>query len=195
MARFTLFLFAMLITGSAAAQENRVLSAQEGSVLEIDGTSNKSDWTVTASELGGTFELSPAGDVVAAQFTVAAKSIKGTIGLIMNKLISGALKTSQHSDISYTMLEVTGTSVTEAGQVLSTRGTLSLAGVDQEIEMDVLVAETESGIRFTGEHPISMPDYKMRPPTAMFGALHVAKEVLVRFDVIAAADSETESGD
>ncbi|MFT5145021.1 MAG: hypothetical protein ACI80V_003260 [Rhodothermales bacterium] len=194
MARFAVFLLAMLMTGSAVAQDNRVLTAQEGSVLEVDGTSNKSDWTVTASEFRGTFEMSAAGDVVAAEFSVAAKSIKGTIGLIMNKLISGALKTAQYPDISYTMLEVTGSSVTDAGKVLSTRGTLSLAGVDKEIEMDVLVADTEGGIRFTGEHPISMPDYKMKPPTAMFGALHVAKEVLVRFDVLAGEASETESG-
>jgi len=40
---------------------------------------------------------------------------------------------------------------------------------------------------------VSMADYGMRPPTAMFGALVTGNDVVVRFDVVA-AEEEAESG-
>lgn len=166
------------------------MTVQEGSTVFIDGTSNKSDWTVEASEMTGTFEME-GGNVVSAQFSVATASIKGSAGVIQNRLITKALKTPTHPDITFSLIEVTGSEDVEGGTRLSTTGTLMIAGVEQEIALDVMVSEADGGLRFVGEHPISMPDYKMKPPTAMFGALHVAKEVLVRFDVVAGQSAET----
>lgn len=189
MTRLATLTMALCLTTTAMAQETRVFSVQEGSVLEIDGTSNKSDWTVSAAEMSGTFELVD-GAVSSASFSVVASSIKGSHGVIQNKLITKALKTGTHDEITYSMTEVTGSEAVDGGTRLSTTGTLSIAGVEQEVEMDVMVSEVDGGMRFVGEHPVSMTDYRIKPPTAMFGALHVAKEVLVRFDVVAGMAEE-----
>jgi polyisoprenoid-binding protein YceI len=189
MTRTGILLAAFSLSTVAMAQESGVLTVQEGSTVFIDGTSNKSDWTVEASEMSGTFELE-AGTVVSAQFSVAGASIKGGAGVIQNRLITKALKTPTHPDITFSLTEVTGSEDVDGGTRLSTTGTLMIAGVEQEIALYVLVSEAEGGLRFVGEHPVTMPDYKIKPPTAMFGALHVAKEVLVRFDVVAGAAAE-----
>lgn len=193
MTRTVLLLAVLSFSTVAMAQDSGVFTVQEGSTVFIDGASNKSDWTAEASEMSGTFELSD-GQVTSAEFAVEAKSITGAAGVIMNRLITKALKSGAHPQITYLMTEVTGTEAVDGGTRLSTTGKLTIAGVEQEISMDVMVSQTEGGIRFAGEHPVSMPDYQMKPPTAMFGALHVAKDVLIRFDVVAgpAADSGTQ---
>ncbi len=189
MTRTGLLLAALSLSTVAMAQESGVLTVQEGSTVFIDGTSNKNDWTVEASEMSGSFELED-GRVVSAQFSVAAASIKGSSGVIMNRLISKALKTAAHPQITYVLTEVVDSEAVEGGTRLSTKGTLTIAGVEQEIEMDVMVSEADDLVRFVGEHPVSMPDYQMKPPTAFFGALHVGKDVVVRFDVVAGPSGE-----
>jgi hypothetical protein len=194
MTRFGLLLLAFSISSGAMAQESGILTVQEGSTVFIDGTSNKSDWTAEASEISGTFGLED-GNVVSAQFSVVSKSITGAAGVIMNRLITKALKTPAHLDITYAMIEVTGSEAVDGGTKLSTNGTLFIAGVEKEISMDVLISEVDGGLRFVGEHPVTMPDYSIKPPTAMFGALHVGKDILVRFDLIAGVSDEAGTQD
>ncbi|NNE68772.1 MAG: YceI family protein [Rhodothermales bacterium] len=189
MTRLATLSLAFCLTTAAMAQDTQVYTVQDGSVLEIDGTSNKSDWTVSAAEMSGTFEMTE-GAVTSARFAVVSNSIRGSHGVIQNKLITKALKIGSNPEVVYTLTEVTGSEAVEGGTQLSTKGTLSLAGVDREIEMDVMISDVEGGVRFVGEHPVSMTDYRIKPPTAMFGALHVGKEVLVRFDVTAAPAEE-----
>lgn len=188
MTRTGVLLAALSFSTVAMAQESGVLTVQDGSTVFVDGTSNKSDWTVEASEMSGTFELT-GGEVTAVEFAVESNSITGSAGVIMNRLITKALKTATNPQITYVMTEVTGSEAVDGGTRLSTTGKLTIAGVEQDIAMDVMISEADGGLRFVGEHPVSMPDYKIKPPTAMFGALHVAKDVLVRFDVVAGAEA------
>lgn len=190
---FLALVLVFVVTG-VSAQESRTLVFGERSLVEIDGTSNKSDWTVTASDFSGSVEMQGSA-IVGASLVVQSASIKGEGGIIMNRLILDALKTAQHPEIKYTLTEVLSSAPDEGGDWVETKGTLELAGETREVRLDVLVSVEDDGrVRITGQTDISMPAYKIKPPTAMFGALHVARDVTVRIDVFAGA-AEAGSGE
>lgn len=169
----------------------------DGSTLRIEGTSNKSDWSVAAEEMSGTFELAGSGaelSVVRARFVVPARRITSERGVIMNRLMYTALDVDNHPEVVYELAEVTGRSADQGVVTLQTRGTLSMAGGSQEIQMAVRVKETDGSLHFQGSHELDMTDWGMKPPTAMFGALHTGKVVTVTYDVVA-GPAPTGSGD
>ena len=47
-------------------------------------------------------------------------------------------------------------------------------------------ALADGHVRFTGQHPMLMSDFGMDPPSAMFGQLRTADEVVVHFDLVVA---------
>jgi YceI-like protein len=178
---------AMMFHGNVVAQELRVLTVGDGSSMVISGTSNKSDWSVEPEEFSGTFAVRGTGPnlaVEAAQFMVVARAIRSERGIIMNRLMQGALKVASNPEISYVMAEVLASESVEEGIELQTRGTLSMAGAENSVEMAVTAVEDEGGVRFSGELEIDMTEWRMKPPTAMFGALHTGKVVTVSFEIL-----------
>lgn len=156
------------------------MTLSEESTLWIEGTSNRSDWTVYAKDLSASAsglesEMSPA----ALQVTVASGEIESDESTIMDRLIGEALKVDEHPTITYEL-----TNAVQDGESLATTGNLTLAGVTREIAMDVQAERQADGsVRFTGSTPLKMTDYELQPPTAMFGALRTADDVTVHFDV------------
>ncbi len=173
-----LAVFTPLASPIAAAQS---YTLKGDSKLWVDGTSNKNDWTVEASEIDATATIDNATHVPSTvQLTVPAAKLKGGRSTIMDRLMRDALKVEEHPNITYELVEVTSND----GSKLSTNGNLTLAGVTRQIQMDVNVEETSEGIRYTGSVPLKMSDFEIRPPTAMFGALRTGDEVTVGFDVV-----------
>lgn len=176
-----LWLLALAATPPPVAAQELTLS--EGSELWIDGTSNRDDWTVYSQEMSAV-----AGEIDgtvpgAMQLTVTANMIKSQKSTIMDRLMYEALKVNEHPTITYEMIEAVPSEDDES--VLRTTGELTLAGVTNEVEMDVQVERLDDGsIRYTGNTPLKLTNYGMRPPTAMFGALRTGDDVTVHFDVV-----------
>jgi len=164
----------------------QTLALSSESSLWIDGTSNRSDWTVRAHEITGVVRMGDAMAPDSLALTVASGQIKGDKGTIMNRKITGALKSREHPEIVY---RLTGVSVSEADAgLLLTEGQLTIAGVTKLIEMEVSAEQLEDGsVRYMGMAPILFTDYGMRPPSALAGALRTGNEVTVHFDVTFAA--------
>lgn len=165
--------------------------------LFVDGTSNHSDWTVEAQELSGSFTVETGAEglvISGGEVHVPSMAVKSDRGVIMDRLVRLALKVSQFKDIAFVMGGSATGVASDSGFVLTAPGTLTIAGTSREVELVVHAAPVEGGRwRFVGSHPVSMSDYDMRPPTAMFGALVTGNDVVVRFDVVAAED-EREDG-
>lgn len=161
------------------AQSHALLPESE---VWVDGTSNKSDWTVYATEIDATVSFDDeAGVPTTLQITMPSKEVKSNESTIMDRLMHKALKVSEHPTITYELVDAVPSG---DGSVLTTGGNLTLAGVTKEIEMDVAVEETDNGRRYTGTVPLKMSDFDMKPPVAMFGALRTADDVTVGFDVV-----------
>lgn len=162
----------------ALAQSYALLPESE---VWVDGTSNKSDWTVYATEIDATASFDEESGVpTTLQITMPSKAVKSNESTIMDRLMHEALKVSEHPTITYELVDAVPNG---DGSALTTTGNLTLAGVTKEIEMDVAVEETDNGRRYTGTAPLKMSDFDMKPPVAMFGALRTANDVTVGFDV------------
>jgi polyisoprenoid-binding protein YceI len=184
---------AMALAGTASAQAVLTLRPVPESRMFVDGTSNSSDWTVEAQVVTGRFSVVGSADgivVSEAEVHVPSNSIKSDRGIIMDRLMRGALKVSQFKDISFVMSAPATGVKADSGFAVTAPGTLTVAGASREIELEVFARPGPDGQwRFTGSHGVAMTDYGMRPPTAMFGALVTGNDVVIRFDVVAAQEA------
>lgn len=183
---FVAFLAVSLSTSSALGQAGGNYTLDPESELWIEGTSTRSDWTVYASDVSGTFTLDPSANplkIQAAHITVRASEVESRRSTIMDRLIDDALKVDEHPEIRYQL-----TSATDGGEATSfnTEGQLTLAGETRKISMTVRSEPLSDGrYRFSGSHALKMSDYGMEAPTAMFGALRTGDNVTVHFNVVA----------
>lgn len=152
------------------------------SEMIIYGTSNVHDWEVDAEEFNGNAEIILEEDSLVSitdlQFNVMVEGIKSGKGG-MDKKMYGALNPKKYSTITFVLAEV----VEMTDSTLLANGELTISGVTNEIQMEVVYEILEDGsLSFKGSHPITMSDYDVDPPKAMFGAIKAGDDVTVTFD-------------
>ena len=195
--RKTTFASVALITLAAAAagaQETARVAVSPESKLWIEGTSNLHGWSCKATTLDAAVELDAA---VATQLTVAppkalkkvqvkvpVKSIKCGHGG-MDDNVYKALKADESPDISYIMATFEAVpGEAKDSFTLHTVGTLTIAGKENKVSMDVLATRLSDGtVKATGMVPIKMTDFGIKPPTAIFGRLKTGDDVKVNFEL------------
>jgi len=174
------------------AQQTKQIPFTSDSKVWIDGTSNKTpEWTVHATELEGHVTMNPAATaadpgVESAMLKVTSKMIKSKKSSIMDRLMYDALKVKQHEHVVFDLTSVESVTANGAdGFTMETRGNLTLAGQTKQIAMTVMgTMQADGTVVFTGSHTMLMSDYKIKPPTAMFGALHTGDEVVVHAELV-----------
>ena len=198
MTRLTLSTLALLAATfgatAARAQGTARVSVAPESKIWIDGTSNLHDWSCKATSLEADVELDA---TAAAQLSTAApKALKKVDVKIpvkslhcnhggMDGNVYKALKAEDEPEISYIMATFEATAA-EAKDTftLKTVGTLTVAGKQNKIEMDVVATRLADGtVTAKGVVPIKMTDYGIKPPTALFGRLKTGDEVKVNFEL------------
>lgn len=159
-----------------------------GSRVWVEGTSNKSDWSVQATELSGFVVLQLRQDeleVSSGSFTVPAKKIVSEQGVIMDRLMHGALKANEHPTIVYQLDSATVAAAAGGAFTLGTTGQVTIAGVSRPVREPVQAERLANGtLRFTGSHTVLMNEHGMTPPTAMFGTLRTGNRVVVHFELL-----------
>lgn len=186
--------FLLVGVGSSFAQD-RIMFGAESSLI-IEGTSNQSDWSVTADSLKGWMELSIDTDGVPSihgvELSVTVEEMSGGRGPIMDRLMLRSLKATEHKEIIYEFLGADPTQVYAAAPdsfSVVTRGILTIAGETREIEMVVGVRQSGTGaLVFGGSHAMKMSEFEMEPPTAMFGALRTKDDIVIHFEMVVEQD-------
>jgi polyisoprenoid-binding protein YceI len=198
--------FVALAAAVVGAQETTRLAVSPESKLWIEGTSNLHGWSCKATTLDAAIELdaAAAAQLAAAptkalkkvQVKVPVKSIKCGHGG-MDDNVYKALKADESAEISYilaTFEAVPGEA--KDSFTLHTVGTLTIAGKENKVSMDVVATRLADGtVKATGTVPIKMTDFGIKPPTAIFGRLKTGDDVKVNFELsvggraIAAANS------
>lgn len=162
--------------------------------FRISGRSNESDFEVSSTEISGWIELSDAADplsVTSLSITVPSREIKSDQGLIMNRVMWGSLNVDEHPNISFEMMSAAEPDVVSDSLNLVASGLLTLTGTTNEVTIELLaVSGAEGSNRYVGSFPLTMTDYGMTPPTAMFGRLRVHKDIRIHFDLIFGAATE-----
>lgn len=187
----TLLLFIFLALPVIAQQTT--LQLQDGSVLRLDGDSNVRSWGADAETVTGSLTLRNSGDLLlenltpesfgSLQLSVAVESLdSGTRGL--NRNMYDYLESKQHPAITFSLREVTDVDIANGKASVNAKGVVNAAGQDHEVSMNVLAEVVSPGaIRFTGEQGMLMTDFGIEPPTAVFGTVRSADEIVIRFDV------------
>ena len=183
MKRILITALALTITLAGAAAADRFAPAK-GSLIRIEGTSTLHDWKMEGTTIQGSIAApsieqwqNNASDVSVA---IPVTSIKSEHAK-MDKLMAEALKASANPTIRY---ELTSAALVQSEPAiqLATRGKLTIAGVTREVAMRVSGTRDGGGIYLlTGQLPIRMSDYGIKPPTAMMGTIRTGNDVKVTF--------------
>lgn len=157
--------------------------------MTIAGTSNMHDWTAEVEKLTGTIKAKVENgkivDIQDVAISIDAQSLKSSGGSIMNSKINDALNSKKNPKISFKLSKVDKITESSGSFRVSAIGVLSIAGTTQNISLDVMGRLLPNGsIEFTGIKKLKMTDYKVEPPTAMFGAMTTGDEVTLTFKVI-----------
>jgi polyisoprenoid-binding protein YceI len=196
MTKTTLASVAMLalVATVARGQETARVAVAPDSKIWIEGTSNLHSWSCKATSLDANVEFDAAA---AAQLAVAppralkrvtvkvpVKSLKCDHGG-MDGNVYKALKANESPEISYILANFE----VAAGEAkdnfnLKTVGTLTIAGKQQPLNMDVAATRLADGtVKATGVVTVKMTDFGIQPPTAIFGRLKTGNEVKVNFEL------------
>ncbi|UJH90838.1 YceI family protein [Antarcticibacterium sp. 1MA-6-2] len=155
------------------------------STLKVEGTSNVHDWEVVAKDQKGKLVAEFAdGQLVKIsqlEFAVQAESLKsGKSG--MDKNTYKALKTDSNKDITYKLNKVNNIDCVTAGSCkVTTSGTLTIAGTSKPVEITFDAKVTGDKVTLTGSKSLKMTEFKVDPPTAMFGTITTGDQVNIKF--------------
>jgi len=171
------FLLFLSVACIGLAQEMYTFSSD--SKLTIDGTSTVHDWTVLANSMTGSVTAEQ-GLPKTIEFEVLVAEIQSERGGAMDKKMHTALKKEEHPKISINLNEVKNST--------NLMGTINVAGQEKTVEIPVKMNTDNASLKISGEYAITLQDYDIEPPTAMFGQIIVGNDVTVKFDLVFSKD-------
>jgi polyisoprenoid-binding protein YceI len=170
----------LLLAISSYAQTNYIQIGT--STITIAGTSTMHDWTMSSpgATYNASFEVNADGNPSALNsvtFKMPAESLKSK-DKAMDKNAYKSLKTDNYKDITFQL-----SSAKISGKTITCKGNLTIAGTTKPIEMDVVYESKNGNLAFKGSKKIKMTDFKVEPPTFMFGAIKTGDEITISLDV------------
>lgn len=189
----TILIFFLTALSSLAQTTNKNYVISDKSSMEITGTSTIHDWEAEVNGIQSTIDFNAealnaeteSSPVTALSLTIPVKKIESGKGG-MNKKIYGALKEKDHPNITFTLTkaDLNGNSSSSASEFeLMAQGTLNIAGVSRDISFPVKgQLQSDGTYEFTGKYDLNMTDYKVDPPSAIFGTIKSGEEVTISFD-------------
>lgn len=186
----SLLFFLSIAVGSAVAQQNNI-TLLEKSTMKIEGTSNVHDWTADVEQINATANFNTSAlkadsmqnPVTALTLTIPVEGTESGKGG-MNRRMHDALKKDKHPNITFKLSSAEITNSSDSTFQLNTKGTLTIAGVSREISLPVDGSIVGDGsYKFTGSYELDMTNYKVEPPSAMFGAIQAGEKVTVVFEL------------
>lgn len=183
---YLLFLTIPCFACHVMAQE--VFSAiKEQSYVKVKGTSSLHDWEMSMHQFSCSLIIQREESAI----TIKSASFSGESGSlesgnsIMNKKTHDALKSKEFPFMNFILkngYKVESVDSTFGGKV---EGTLELAGIAKQIKLEFKGRRiSENKIEISGSKTLKMTDFKITPPTAMFGTLKTGDEITVVFVII-----------
>lgn len=186
-------LISILLIGAGWQQLDKPmeLTLTSDSRLWVEGTSTIHDWSCEAEDLSGllTVDASDASQLITGvpktNVSIPVEQLECGKGK-MNRKLRDALEADDHPSVSYTLQSAEVQATNDGWTDLKTTGVLTIAGTERIVEMTVQAKPLADGqFQFKGNLPLTMSDYGIDPPTALFGTLKAGDEVVVHFDIVA----------
>lgn len=174
---------------SALGAQTFKLSPDTPYEVSVTGSSSLHDWTATVNKVIDipptmTLDLSDGAVVKTFGFKAEGKSMDGGRGSTMNNKIYKAVKCDVHPFITYEQSSPAKLKAVEKGQYkLLSKGKVSIAGKEKEIEVEVMAYLKDGVLTFKGEKPMKLSDFEIEPPSALFGQIETKDDITVNFTV------------
>lgn len=174
----------MVLTANIGVAQTYNLNSSASNLI-IEGTSNIHDWEIKAEDQQGKLvaqlENGQLVKIDQLEFVARAEGLKSGKGG-MDKNTYKALKTDKHKNVTYKMNKVNNIDCTSATNCkVTTSGILTIAGISKPIDMTFDARVTGDRIVLDGSKSLKMTDFKVDPPTAMFGTITTGDQVNVKF--------------
>lgn len=160
------------------------------SKISVEGTSSLHDWNCQVESFSGEITKSesasnPLDGIQTVLLTAPIQNMecgKNT----MNRKLREAFKAEDHPELTFSAKEITVTNEgSGSAPTLIARGNLTMAGVTRSIEVSATGEQVgDNRLKFSGQHELDMTDYKMDPPTAVFGTIRTGDVVTVHFEIL-----------
>jgi polyisoprenoid-binding protein YceI len=167
------------------AQELKINLAE--SKLIVYGTSNVHDWDIVAKAMSGKanfyFESNVLNDIKNLDFSVESEQlISGRPGMDSNTF--KALNTKKYKTINFQLSKIVKI-VKVAGNTytIEAQGDLTVSGTTKNSTQIFTAVVSGKKIILSGKTKIAMTQYKIVPPTALFGTIKTGPDVTVDFKV------------
>ncbi len=184
---------ALAMTPVAARAQALSLSS---ATVSLAGTSNIHEFTASTTDvrmtklviapgINGAAVLANPSAVEAFEIVIKAASLTSPReGL--DKNMWKALKTDRYPDIVFTLTRLEGTA-----PALKATGTLTIAGVEKPVTLDVKAVAAANTLTVSGETPILTTDYGIPAVKAMMGMLKTDPKITVKFQTVLAVPATT----
>jgi hypothetical protein len=194
---FKLFSLLVLLTpfDSALAKKtdtSAIIKFLPSSSIEIKGDSTVRKFSAKAEkiELKGTAEMQPLADgflnwtPTEIEMRIETENLKSD-GRTLDEHMHEAMKIKQYTSLIMKLNTFSFEGKNKEGaEMVTSRGSFTLAGVTQTIEIKALLRLEGSQVRIQGHKEMLMSDYGIAPPTMMLGTLKTKDAIDVNFDVI-----------
>lgn len=172
-------------TSNFIAQESKINLAE--SKLTVFGTSNLHDWDIVAKAMSGkanfNFESNVLKDIESLDFSVESEQlVSGKSGMDSNTF--KALNSKKYKTINYKLTKIVKiTKVSANTYTIEAQGDLTIAGTTKNITQVFTAVVSGKKVVLSGKTKITMTQYKITPPTALFGTIKTGPDVTVDFKV------------
>jgi polyisoprenoid-binding protein YceI len=95
------------------------------------------------------------------------------------------LETAAYPEIRFQSTEIATALVAGNRYRLRIVGLLSLHGVNNPHAFEAELLHYHDGVRLSGEFPLRLSDYRIRPVTALGGTIRLRDQLRVAFDIVA----------
>lgn len=209
-----LFLLLVLAAAPLFAEEATRLVAGAPSQLVLEGSSNVAAWRCRGTTLDGRMEVAAPLDHInavidriedgniarwianpaAGRFPQPEFQLSIPVATFrcgnrqMERDMYDALRAASHPSIEFQFTELIGgvTHDIDEGTYRATiAGVLSLAGATRTIAVDVEARRVaRDSFRLRARLPLRMTDFRITPPTALFGMVKARNDLVVQFDLV-----------
>ena len=175
-----------LIGFQAKAQVFTTYHSNGSGTMSVTGTSTLHNWSEGLKKFDVSFQAGEPGNqtivVKDVQFNAQVGNLESESSLMSDKTFT-ALKKNKYPIVSFVSDQETTMKL--AGNQFSGKvsGKLSFAGTSKQVFIPIQGSLENDSISVSGVYPISMSDYGIKPPAALFGTIKSGNDVKVHFNL------------
>lgn len=155
--------------------------------IKVSGTSNVHDWFLASSTIQsqGDFKLDDKKlvSITSFSFSVEDKTLKSEHESMDGRTYK-TMKADKYPRVTYRLTSAVITPTQKNKYAVKATGELTIAGVTQTIVMDLTAVVNDNTITCSGSESLKLTDYKIDPPSFMFGAMKVKNDLVIQFNLV-----------